>query len=124
MRVLLVRPVWEASVLFKGSVVVELLSGAWRVSPPPLHLPASDLEAAVPRLLQAGAAGLAWRRLHRSDAAPAAIVRPLRRAYQYQALQAAVQEQHLAEVVGLVNAAGIEALVVKGWSAARLYADP
>ncbi len=48
----------------------------------------------------------------------------LRDAYRLHALQAAVHERELAEVVPALQAAGIEALIVKGWAAARLYAEP
>ena len=39
-------------------------------------------------------------------------------------LQAAVYERELAQIVRALEAAGIDALLVKGWTAARLYAQP
>jgi hypothetical protein len=48
----------------------------------------------------------------------------LRDAYRLHTLQAAVHERELAEVVQALEAAGIDALIVKGWTAARLYAEP
>jgi hypothetical protein len=48
----------------------------------------------------------------------------LRDAYRLHTLQAAVHERELADVVRALEAAGIEALIVKGWAAARLYAEP
>ena len=47
----------------------------------------------------------------------------LRDAYRLHALHAAVHARELAEVVRALETAGIDALIVKGWTAARLYAE-
>ena len=63
-------------------------------------------------------------RIRDSSVADSVVGDQLRDAYRLHALQAAVHELELAQVVRALATAGIEALIVKGWTAARLYAEP
>src|SRR5215210_4851801 len=108
----------------RGAVVAAALCGAWRENPPPPALDPGDLEAIAPLLLDAGCGGLAWWRIRGSALADSPAGEQLRDAYRLHALQAAVQERELVSVVRALSASNVEPLIVKGWAAARLYAQP
>lgn len=108
----------------RGALVAAALRGAWRENPPPPTLCPGDLEAIAPLLLDAGCGGLAWWRIRGSPVADSPAAEPLRNAYRLHALQAAVHERELVDVVRALAASGVESLIVKGWAAARLYAQP
>jgi hypothetical protein len=103
--------------------VATILAGAWRPSPPPLCLQPEILASAIPLFLQSTAAPLAWWRLRASNLHTARPARPLREAYRVHAIESAGHEQHLQEVLPLLRAAGVEPILIKGWSVARLYPE-
>ena len=106
-----------------GARVAEVLAGAWRPVPPPLRMEPETLAAAVPLLLQSTASPLAWRRLRVSGLHTARPARVLQYAYRAHAIESAGHEQHLQEVVPLLRVAGVEPILIKGWSVARLYPE-
>jgi hypothetical protein len=106
-----------------GAAVAGVLAGAWRLTPPPLAADAEALAAAVPLLLQSTAAPLAWRRLRAAGRHADRVARPLQRAYRVHAVEAAGHEQHLQYLLPLLRAAGVEPILIKGWSVARLYPE-
>lgn len=108
-----------------GGLVAAALACSWRARPPALDLSAAELAAITPILLESGGAALAWRRARASArlrATPAAA--ELQQAYRLHTLQAALHERNIKAVLALLRAAGVEPLLVKGWAAARLYAEP
>jgi hypothetical protein len=108
----------------RGGLVAAALAGSWREKPPPPALSADELAQIAPLLLGAGCGALAWWRIRASPLAHSSVGEPLRDAYRLHALQTALHERELAQVVRALEAAGIEAVIVKGWTAARLYAEP
>ncbi len=107
-----------------GERVAVALAGAWR-RPAPLFPPsAQDLASAGPCLLHTGAGGLGWRRLRRSNLRTTRPARELREALRLDTLQVCILEEHLKEVVGRLRSAGVEPVLIKGWSVARLYPEP
>jgi hypothetical protein len=104
--------------------VAAVLAGAWRAEPPPLELPQAEVETAVPLLLAGGAGALAWWRLRATPLAANAALAPLFEAYRAYTLEAAVRQRQLAEAASALHGAGVEALLGKGWAAARHYAQP
>jgi hypothetical protein len=76
----------------------------------------------VPALVASGAAGLVCRRL--DPTRQLASARALRDAYRAQALRAALREREVARAVSQLRSRGVEALLIKGWAAARAYAEP
>jgi hypothetical protein len=117
------RHVTRAQAQFAGAQVAALLAGSWREAVEPAAIRLETLEAIAPRLLAAGAASLAWRRIRHSALAESAAGRKLRDAYRVHVLQAAVHERTLARVTGRLAAVGIEAVLVKGWAIARSYPE-
>ncbi len=106
-----------------GQAVATVLAGAWRGSSAPPTLTPAALAEVAPRLLASGAGSLGWWRLRHSELKATRPARELKQAYRLHTLQAVEHEGHLREVVPLLRAAGVEAILVKGWSAARLYPE-
>ena len=104
-----------------GRVVANFLAGSWRAVPPEPNISAEELKLIIPPLLKSGAASLAWWRIRDSRLSEAAI--ELRSAYQLHSLQAAIHTTEIEEVITLLNAAGVEPVLVKGWAVARLYPE-
>jgi hypothetical protein len=109
--------------LKKGSLIAQVLASSWRQSPPRLELSIEELDAVAPSLLKSGAAALAWKRVSQSElrASPAAL--QLEQAYRLHALQSAIHERDIQDVLAVLGRAGIEPVLVKGWAIARLYPE-
>lgn len=108
----------------RGRLVAELLAGSWRAQPPAVVNSAEELSAISRLLLKAGAGGLAWCKVRHSDLRNSLAARKLQQAYRVHSLQAALHERNLKQVVELFDAAGVDAVLVKGWAIARLYPQP
>lgn len=125
-----------------GRLVSTLLTGSWRESPPPPTLSADQLTAITLPLCQSGSAALAWWRIRHSalaESAPGLIADTasrapalgplptaaaiLHQAYRRFRLSALIHEREIKCVFSLLRAAGIEAVLVKGWAIARRYPD-
>lgn len=100
-----------------------MLEGAWRGKPPPADFAAELLADTASLLLKTGAAGLAWWRIRNSELRATPVAAALRQAFRLHALQAAQHERRITEAVTALRAAGIEALLLKGWATARLYPE-
>ena len=101
-----------------------ILAGAWRTEPPPLALPPVEVSPLVPLLLSGGVGALAWWRLRATPLARATELVPLFETYRAYTLEAAVRERQLTLAVAALHAAGVQALLGKGWAVARHYAQP
>jgi len=66
---------------------------------------------------------LCWRRVRVSKLRDAPAAREFHQAHRQNFLQAALRERAIEKVFGLLRAAGVEPILVKGWSAARLYPE-
>lgn len=104
-----------------GLLVANALRHSWRHDPSPCELTKDELDEIGPILLKSGSAALAWWRLSRNGEADSH--RELFEAYKQQTLQAAVHEDNVAQVFRLLDQAKMDALLVKGWSIARIYPD-
>ncbi|MDT5062870.1 MAG: hypothetical protein QOH63_3329 [Acidobacteriota bacterium] len=104
-----------------GRLIGEILAGAWRPSPQGSELAVEELEGIAPLLLGSGAAALAWWRIKDSALRLTSAAEALERAYHQNIIQASFQEQQIEKVFGLLRRAGVEAMLVKGWSLARAY---
>ena len=104
-------------------LIARVLAGAWRAAPPPPDFTAGDLEAAAPLLHKSGAGALAWWRIRGTPLAQTPTGAGFRQAYRLHALEADVHAIKTAGVLQRLDAAGLEALVVKGWAIARHYPE-
>jgi hypothetical protein len=108
----------------RGRLVAQLLAGSWRAAPPATLNSAEELSAISRLLLKAGAGGLAWSKVRHSDLKSSLAARKLQQAYRVHSIQAALHERNLKQVIELLCANRLEAVLVKGWAIARLYPEP
>lgn len=101
--------------------VASTLTHAWRASAVQAPQPDVDLSSWAARLVDGGVGGLAWRRIRETELATRPELAPLQAAFRHHALTAARQERDLPHLLGHFNDAGIEPILFKGWSLARLY---
>jgi hypothetical protein len=110
--------------LRKGQLVATVLSGAWRDHEfPPLQISEADLDEVTPLLSASGAAALAWRRISRTPLNTTASAEVLHQSYRLQSLQVAIHQEKVCKVFRLLREASVDALLAKGWAAARFYPD-
>jgi hypothetical protein len=105
-----------------GALVSAILAGSWRAEPPPLSFSLSELNEVTPLLYESGAASLGWQRIKADESAttsPSGHL--LHQAYRLQLLHTSITETKIRKVFQLLRAEGIEPLLFKGWSVARLY---
>jgi hypothetical protein len=106
---------------FSGSLVAAVLAGSWRTQPPPLDISLSEFNEVTPLLYESGAASLGWQRIQSAEFANSPSGDLLHQAYRLQLLQSSINETKIRKVFRLLRSAGIEPLLFKGWSVARLY---
>jgi hypothetical protein len=83
----------------------------------------NELDQVLDALLASGAAGLAWRRLQKSDLSQSEPAEELHQAYRHQWVQAMLHREEINYVFEALAAAKLGAVLVKGWAAARLYPE-
>ncbi len=98
------------------------LRNAWRNDAAPV-LPRAhvDLSAWAERLIEGGVGAIAWWRIRDSEFASTPEIARLQTAFRHHALTAARQERDLPHLLAHFNHAGIEPILFKGWTLARLY---
>ena len=114
----------ESTANSPGAIIAALLTGAWRHSPPPLNISGADVEAVTPRLLESRAAPLCWWRIRHSALRASLENGELHQAYRLHALETELRRDNLKQVFALLRAHGIEPILIKGWTIARLYPEP
>ena len=99
------------------------MTGAWRATTEPFSISSDEISTIAPLLLETGAGALAWRRMqsHIPPETPPFVY--FREAYRKHSIEAALHEMNIVDVLGRVRAAGVEPILFKGWSLARLYPD-
>lgn len=108
----------------KGSLVARVLTGSWRSAEvSPLELSEPELDEITPLLCISGVAALAWERVTQTPLRESASGEVLHQAARLQSLQAAIQEEKIEKLFRLLREASVEAVLVKGWSAASLYSN-
>lgn len=107
-----------------GSLAVRALAGAWRDRPVALELAGSEFDAAAAYLLDFGGAELLWYRIRESVPHDAATTARLQEVYRYASVHVRLHETEIERVFSVLNAADIDAILIKGWSVARFYPDP
>jgi len=108
----------------RAHLIANALSGSWRSSIAPLQISDAELTEVTELLIQGGAGALVWRRICDSTLATSEAAGQLRQAYRLHRLEAVVHLRKIKQILERMRAAGIEPVLVKGWSVARLYAEP
>jgi hypothetical protein len=114
---------FEPSDKSHGRLLTALLAGSWRPAAPPFDCSAAELEEIAPLLLKSGAAALVWRRIRHSPLRDLPAAQEFHQAYRLYALQAALHQRTIEQVLQLLRSIGIEPVLIKGWAAARLYPE-
>ena len=107
-----------------GGRIARALQGAWRHEAAPMAPSAAKLAPCVDALVRSGAGALVWHRLRATAWRDAPELRPLHAAHHTDRLRFALVARQLAEVVTAMRDAGVDVLLLKGWSAAAHYAVP
>lgn len=111
-----------------GLLLADLLAGAWRDAPPAPELfstpeSASQFSRAASLLIASGGGSLAYWKVRHTPLAHTQAAEELKQTYRLNTLQSVIHEREIAEVIGLLKSAGVEPVLVKGWSVARLYPE-
>jgi len=107
----------------RASLVARALSSAWYPDPLPVDLSTDELNQITPLLLGSGAGALGWHRIRSSHLKNEKSAGELHQAYRKHTLEAALHETHIKQSFSLLRDAGIEPILVKGWSIARQYPE-
>ena len=94
------------------------------MSPAPLQLSSDDLDEVTPLLYDSGGVALCWWRIQDSDLGTTSSGEILHQGYRLQALQAAMRREKIELAHQILGDAGIDAILLKGWAAARFYPNP
>jgi hypothetical protein len=105
----------------QGQLVADFLAGCWRAKQGPLHNSLGGLELITTLLYNSGGTGLAWWRIQESDLKASPWGELLHQGYRLQALQTPINEERIVTAYRLLRDAGVEPILIKGWSAARFY---
>ena len=106
-----------------GRLLAQFLAGAWRASPPPLVSSKEEFAEIAPLLLKSGAGALAWWRIRDSSLRATPFAPQFQHDYRFQALQAALHERGLKQIIRALRGCGVEPVLVKGWAIARHYPE-
>ncbi len=106
-----------------GQILSRLHWQCWRANPPSVEIAPAELMAVLPILIRSGSVGLVWPRLRELDPA-GAIALALEDAYRAQVAHNETCQREIARSVTRLREAGIEPLLVKGWSVSRMYPAP
>ena len=107
-----------------GKGIAHALSGAWRGHAAPIQISAPELVPCVDALVRSGAGALVWHRLRATGWRDAPGLESLHGAHQTDRLRSAMNARHVIEAITAMRDAGIDAMLLKGWSVATCYADP
>lgn len=104
-----------------GADLAQFLTRCWRPDPPQCATDAAGLTALLPMLQGFGLAALAWWRIRHQALGESEPGKSLQQAYALHALSDKMQEAQIEHVIAHFRAQGIEPILLKGWSNARLY---
>lgn len=102
-----------------AALVVRILAGAWRNSPPPCDMTAEEIARVTPLLTTSGGTALGWWRIKDGPLSDHAEI--LRNSARLLALDDIAKQAALSQLCALLNSVGVTPLLFKGWAAARSY---
>jgi len=112
-----VTPEWT------GGIIAQVLAGAWRAGGPPLEVEPEEFQRIAPRLHETGTGALVWWRVRGTAFADTETGDGFHQAYRLHTLEAELHALRLTDVLCRLDAAGVDALVIKGWAMARRYPE-
>jgi hypothetical protein len=113
------RTKFATSVL--GLLLCRAYACAWRPVPPPLGLSLPEVAAILPQLIDFGGVGLVWPRLRDHAEAYGAAGMALEHGYRQQVERNREAPARIVQAVTVLRDAGIEPVLLKGWSVSRHY---
>ncbi len=108
----------------RSRLISTMLAGAWRSQPPAPDISSEQIAFIAPLLIGSGGGALAFWKLRGTELANTAVGDDLKQCYRLYTLQAAIHELEIKAVIALLSKAGIEPILVKGWSIARHFPEP
>jgi hypothetical protein len=108
----------------QDSVLRRILGASWRPATPDPRLTDVELSQVIPLLLGSGVGALAWTRIRHGPLAATSGGARLADEYRFQTLRDAVRERDVVTAFRALSREGIDGVLIKGWSVARLYPDP
>lgn len=107
-----------------GHLLSKFLAGCWLGTPPALHSTAAELEQIAPRLADPHIAALAWQRIQNTGLQSLPAAQRLLELSRRGVLRNTLALAQMGAVLSLLRENGIQAILIKGWSSARLYSRP
>jgi len=107
-----------------GELIARALARSWEATPPPCDLSDDELKTIAPLLIKSGAGALLWRRIQNTTLAQHESAPDLQAVYRLQRLESLAHIQKIKTVINHLNSAGIDCVLMKGWSVARSYPEP
>ena len=104
-----------------GELFRRAYAGAWRADAPPLDLTLEEVAAILPQLIDFGGVGLVWPRLRDNGIDYGAAGMALDFGYRRQRERNAEAPGRIAAAVTILRDAGVDPVLVKGWSVSRHY---
>lgn len=105
-----------------GHLLKRVHHAAWRPSPVPLDLSIEEVATMLPALVASGSVGLVWPRLRHGRLG--AVGAALEELYRDQRARERSALGEVAAVMRRFELAGVEPVLVKGWTLSRLYPEP
>jgi len=110
----------SSEALRSGAALAAALTHSWRESERREEIFPEEIETVFPLLLATGSAALIP---HRVSHLPVEFVAELQKVYRRQAIAAMLQEHSVKDIFQRMRSRGVEPILFKGWSLARLYPD-
>jgi hypothetical protein len=107
-----------------AQLITAALAGSWRTSPTAFPLSRVELATITPLVIQGASGALIWRRIRETALAQSESGEALHTLYRLHHLEARVHAHKIKIILAHLSRAGIESVMMKGWSVARLYPEP
>jgi hypothetical protein len=117
------KPAARQRVYDEGQLVATMLHRVWAKASEPLGLSVAELSRAAPRLLKSGGGALGWSRIRKTILADSTSGAELHEAYRLHTLEAEVNVARIKKAFALLEKAGLNPVLVKGWAIARIYPE-
>ena len=108
----------------RSRLISSLLTGAWRETPAAPEISAEELVIIAPLLIASGGGAMAFWKLRGTPLESTQAAADLKQVYRLYTLHAVVHEREIQQVIKLLSREGIDHILVKGWSMARVYPEP